>query len=70
VTYTRLVNGTANASNCGSVLVTPGNSSQSVLYQRLAGTCAGEDRMPQGGSAISGTHLSLIQQWIQEGANP
>ncbi len=69
-TYGRIVGGASNASNCGAVMVVPGNSSQSVLYLRLQGTCSGEDRMPQGANPISSTHLSLIQQWIDQGASP
>lgn len=67
-THNRLVDGNANVSGCATKLVVAGSSSQSVLYKRLEGTC--ETRMPQGGSAISSAHLSLFQQWIDEGASP
>lgn len=51
-------------------LVTPGDSSSSVLYQRVSGVglAAGEETMPLNQSLLSSDSRDLIKTWIDEGA--
>lgn len=46
-----------------TTFVVPGNAAQSLLYQMVQ-----SGSMPQGGTALNSTQLSLIQEWIDEGA--
>jgi mono/diheme cytochrome c family protein len=62
--YGNLVNELAVHSS--GVLVVPGDSAHSVLYLRITGM--GLTRMPLGGS-LTAQEISLIQTWIDEGAN-
>lgn len=67
-TRSNLVNVNANTGSCTTLKrVLPGDATQSALYLRLAGTTCG-DRMPQGGNAISSSHLTSIRDWINQGA--
>ncbi len=49
-------------------LVTPGNSKDSRLVQRVLGA-NGEKRMPLGREALSAAQIELLKRWIDEGAN-
>ncbi|MEX0602515.1 MAG: IPT/TIG domain-containing protein [Bacteroidota bacterium] len=69
-TRANLVNVDATTGSCtDKKRVVVGNANESVLYLRVAGTTCG-DRMPQGGSPISPSHLNLIRDWINQGAAP
>jgi mono/diheme cytochrome c family protein len=48
-------------------VITPGQSNQSRLLQRLLGL-NGEPRMPLNRAALSADQIALIQRWINEGA--
>ena len=47
--------------------IVPGNSAGSHLIKRL--TAAGDDRMPPEGSALTAHEISLLRNWIDEGAS-
>lgn len=66
-TYSNLVNVNATRACSPDKRVVPGNADQSVLYRRLSGFSCG-DRMPQGGNPISDSDLTLIRDWINQGA--
>ncbi|MFM7201130.1 MAG: hypothetical protein ACKO6N_10095 [Myxococcota bacterium] len=55
------------------MLVRAGDSSQSYLYHKVAGTFedvgGGGSLMPLGGAALSAEDLALLQAWIDEGAS-
>lgn len=58
-------------SNCGgaaSNIVTVGDPTASVLYQKVTGTACGT-RMPRGGAPLAQADLDLIRDWIAGGAN-
>lgn len=58
-------------SNCGGTatnVVTPGDPTASVLYQKVAGTVCGT-RMPRGGAPLAQADIDLIRDWIAGGAN-
>ena len=55
------------ATRSGGTLVVQGNSSQSVLFQRVSGTSAGS-RMPFGRSPLSSADQATIGNWIDQGA--
>jgi hypothetical protein len=64
--YSNLVNVSTRTGSCfGMMRVLPGNSAQSSLFRRVAGTCS--DRMPLGGS-LTQSEIELIRQWIDQGA--
>jgi mono/diheme cytochrome c family protein len=48
-------------------VITPGNSQDSRLVQRLLGA-GGEPRMPMGGDALKPEQIALIKRWIDAGA--
>lgn len=66
-TRNNLVNVEATRACAPDKRVVPGNAGQSVLYRRLEGFTCG-DRMPQGGNPIAGSDLTLIRDWINQGA--
>ncbi len=47
--------------------ITPGNSSQSLLYQRLIST-DDKERMPAGKPPLPPAELALLRQWLDAGA--
>lgn len=59
--YSALMNG----GNSGAV-VKVGDAANSLLVQRIEGTIT--PRMPKGADALSDSTISLIKQWINEGA--
>ena len=48
--------------------IRPGNSSGSILLQRITGQM--EPRMPFGGKPLSDSDIATIKTWIDEGARP
>ena len=48
--------------------VTPGDTANSYLIQKLEGTAAGGVRMPQGGPFLDQATMDMIKQWINDGA--
>ena len=50
----------------GRSAIVPGNPGKSELMLRV--TAHGEDRMPAKGEALSEAQVSLLRQWIKEGA--
>lgn len=48
--------------------VTPGDSANSYLVQKLEGTAAVGTRMPQGGPFLDQATMDMIRQWIDDGA--
>jgi hypothetical protein len=50
-------------------VVIPGNSSGSILIQKLGTAPPFGARMPQGGQALPATEIHRIAQWIDEGAH-
>lgn len=67
--YTALVNQPATKTT--GTLVVPGDSVNSVLYQRVSGTGlpAGTARMPFGKGPLSSGNQDIIKIWIDQGAN-
>lgn len=63
--YTSVVNVTAMS--CGTTLVVPGNSGQSLIYQKVTATQSCGGSMPPSGSLSAG-QLDLINRWIAQGA--
>lgn len=66
--YGNLVN--KPATKTSGTLVIPGNSANSVLYQRISnvGLPAGAAQMPIG-SVLSAANQNLVKTWIDQGAN-
>ena len=54
--------------------VNPNNPQQSYLYLKIAGTHSSVDsggaQMPKNMSPMSSTEMSIVEQWILDGANP
>ena len=48
--------------------VTPGDTANSYLIQKLEGTAAVGVRMPQGGPFLDQATMDMIKQWINDGA--
>ena len=48
--------------------VEPGDPDNSYLIQKLMGTAAVGDRMPQGGTPLDQATMDMIRQWITDGA--
>lgn len=73
VSYGNLVNqvSTKTGNPPSGTLVIPGNSSGSVLYQRISGTGLppGATLMPPGGPPLSSGDQSIIKAWIDQGAS-
>jgi cytochrome P460 len=67
--YTVLVNQPATKTT--GTLVVPGDSVNSVLYQRVSGIGlpAGAARMPFGKGPLSSGNQNIIKTWIDQGAN-
>ena len=51
----------------GGKSIVRGNSSESHLYQRVAGL-GDQPRMPMGGEALPAAQIALIKDWIDQGA--
>jgi hypothetical protein len=71
--YINLVNRPTAASNTPTpqgILVKPGDSANSILYQRVSGIGLPDVqlRMPLGGPFLSADEQTLIKVWIDEGA--
>ncbi len=73
VSWNNLVNHAAPAAeSCGGILVVPGDSSASYLFQKLSSSspCSGL-QMPRGelgSEPLPGCVIALIATWIEEGA--
>ncbi|MGA3286906.1 MAG: hypothetical protein ABSD46_05750 [Bacteroidota bacterium] len=66
--YNNLVNVNAQL-NCTSLKrVLPFDAANSALYRRVSGTTTCGEQMPQGG-ALSASDITLIRDWINQGAN-
>jgi hypothetical protein len=65
--YNNLVNVNAQSSCPSLKRVLPNDASNSVLYRKVSGTTCGQ-QMTQGG-ALSATDITLIRNWINQGAN-
>ncbi len=63
--YANLVD--VNASGYAGKLVIAGDSENSILYKKINGSGAYGSNMPLGGS-LSATQITVIKQWIDEGA--
>ncbi|MGH8222532.1 MAG: Ig-like domain-containing protein [Woeseiaceae bacterium] len=50
--------------------VAPGNADASYLVQKLEGTAAVGERMPQGGPFLDQATIDVIRAWIDQGAAP
>jgi mono/diheme cytochrome c family protein len=68
--YSALVGISSVLTAGGDLLVSAGDSANSVLYMRISGTGLdnSEDIMPQGTAALSSANLALIASWIDSGA--
>ena len=55
-------------------LVAAGDSSQSYLYHKIAGTHSSVggsgSQMPKGSAAMSAADIATVEQWINDGAQP
>ncbi len=67
VSYNNLVNINAQSSCTSLKRVLPYDAANSVLYKKVSGTTCGS-QMPQGG-ALSTSDITLIRDWINQGAN-
>lgn len=67
VSYSNLVNVTAQSSCTSLKRVLPHDADNSVLYRKVSGPTCG-NRMPQGGSLIQ-ANIDTIRAWINQGAN-
>ena len=70
VAFTNLVNKSSTQTTGGGLIVKPGDSANSVLYQRISGTglAGGEQTMPQNRSLLTSVDQTFIKTWIDEGA--
>jgi mono/diheme cytochrome c family protein len=72
VSYGNLVNqfSTKTGTPPSGILVVPGNSAGSVLYQRISGVGlpAGAAQMPLGGPPLNSGDQNIIKAWIDQGA--
>jgi hypothetical protein len=71
--YNNLVNrqtAAPNSPNPTGILVKPGDSANSILYQRVSkiGLPSVQEQMPLGGPFLSADDQNLIKTWIDEGA--
>ncbi|HXE97120.1 MAG TPA: hypothetical protein VN642_11975 [Dongiaceae bacterium] len=71
--YNNLVNRPTAAASTPTpqgILVKPGDSANSILYQRVSGIGlpSVQERMPLGGPFLSAEDQNLIKTWIDEGA--
>ena len=57
----------ALAGGKSGAIIEPGKSSNSLLYQRVAGV-GDQPRMPMGGKPLEPAELALIRNWIDQGA--
>jgi len=48
--------------------IVPGNSSQSLLIQKISASPPFGARMPYGGTPLSDNTIQVIRQWIDQGA--
>ena len=67
VSYNNLVNVNARTSCPSFKRVLPNDAANSVLYRKVSGTTCGS-RMPTG-VALSTSDITLIRDWINQGAN-
>jgi Protein of unknown function (DUF1553)/Protein of unknown function (DUF1549)/Planctomycete cytochrome C len=58
---------TALAGGQSGKVIQPGNAAASVLYQRVAGISK-QERMPMGPTALTPEQITLIHDWIDQGA--
>lgn len=65
--YANLV-GVASSESPGVLRVNPGNPSSSYLIQKLEGTATVGAQMPLGGTPLPGSAITVIRQWITDGA--
>jgi hypothetical protein len=65
--YNNLVNINAQSSCPSLKRVLPNDAANSVLYKKVSGTTCGS-RMPTG-SALSTSDITLVRDWINQGAN-
>ena len=59
---------TAFAGGQSGKVIQPGNAANSILYQRIAGLSK-QERMPMGPTALTPEQISLVRDWIDQGAN-
>jgi hypothetical protein len=70
--YTNLTTTMSAESGCGEKYVVPCDATSSLLYQKVAGgtaipaSCGA--RMPFGGPYLSTAQITMIQNWINDGA--
>jgi hypothetical protein len=65
-TYAQVIS--SRGAQYGSLVVLPGNASQSPLINKLGSNPLFGIRMPDGKSALSSSQITLIRTWIDEGA--
>jgi hypothetical protein len=72
--FTNLTTGTSTEAGCGEHYVTAGTATTSLLYQKLMGgaslIAACGMRMPFGEAMLSATDITLVEDWINDGAKP
>jgi hypothetical protein len=78
--YTNLVGVPAAGTACGDktpayTRVIKNNAAQSLLYLKLNAKTTGKaapcgNAMPETGAALSAADITMIENWINEGANP
>jgi len=71
--YTNLTTMTSIETGCSEKLVEPNSAMTSLLYQKLMNmqptpSCGAQ--MPKGKSPLSSANITLIENWINTGANP
>jgi hypothetical protein len=66
--YSALLSAQSNQTNLA--WVSPGAPQQSYLFQKIDGTHSSGSLMPKNMPAMAGTDISIIEQWITDGANP
>jgi hypothetical protein len=67
VSYDNLISVGANGYP-GSVRVAPFDAANSVLYNKIANTGMSGQQMPPGGPMLSASEITLIEDWINDGA--
>jgi hypothetical protein len=71
--YTNLTTESSAETGCTEKYVVSGNASTSLLYQKVTGTSLPTKcgvKMPKGETALSAANITIIENWIKDGAAP